>query len=98
MPASSKDGPVGQLFLSYDRDGHDAEVITLGVDFDPINHQLKAVTFLTVDIQQGEDASVRLQRFSADKDAVSIPLSAEEIHMLIRETGVLFERRLKHRR
>lgn len=98
MVGTSKNDPVGQLFFAYDRDGHDAEVVPISIEFDPTSNQLKSVTFITIDFFDGGETTVRLQRFELGKEAVSIPLSTEELHMLVRETGVLFERRTRRPR
>lgn len=97
MP-SSKDDPVGQLFYLYDQNGHDAEVITIGVEFDLVNRQLKSVTFLVVDVTDDDEPAIRLQRFSADKDPVTIPLTLDEMNLMIHENGILFKRRATRRR
>lgn len=95
--ASSKDGPVGQVFFYCERDGHDAEVVTLSVDYDTTTHQIRQTTFVTVDIVSGAEVAITLQRFGADKDPISIPLTPEELRLLIREGDVLLERHLRPR-
>jgi hypothetical protein len=89
---------LGNLFYAYDRDGHDAEVVPISIEYDPTTNQLKSVTFITIDFVENGETTVTLQRFELGKEAVSVPLSTEELHMLVRETGVLFERRTRRPR
>lgn len=96
--APSKDGPVGQVFFYYDRDGHDAEVVNLSAEYDTLTHQIKQATFVTIDIVGANEVAITLQRFEAGKETVSIPLTSEELRLLIREGDVLLERHLRPRR
>lgn len=95
---SSKDGPVGQVFFYCMQDGHDAEVITLSIEFDTAGSQIKRATFVTIDIVSGNEIAITLQRFEAGKETVTLPLTPEELRLLIRESDVLLERHLRPRR